>query len=518
MDQETQLIVDRFASLCNISPPEYSLVDKGGDSYLTIHVGQINDVYTSSLAILNGEIEPTSRFANHIFLKSKRPSNWLTSSECQLLQSLLAQSLTIGKSSLDSAFHRKASPFVEDKKRQITNDANHVVYGRRGAGKSTLLLHACNQAKENKLPFAWIAMQQYQGRDDYQVIPQFLYEMIDTIAANYSIHPNLIDNLRQQILSLEAKGQALTLREIKIALPVFARSFVPFVRQHKRFYLFIDDIHLLHATIQPYFLSSLYSFARGNNIFIKITGIENLTNLYNERHQEGLQTPGDAQVIRLDYNLVNPETAYSHIVNVLNGYLTYVGIPSTNSMVSDNKVLERLTWTSAGVPRDALYIFNNSITKALARKRNKVAVTDINMAAAESMIEKERNLSEDAKDQKGLVARAIADIKTFCMREIRANAFLVRIDMDNPKYRLVRKISDLRFIHILHAGITPEKAGEKYEVYLLDYAFYTGFRKAPSVKEVTSAPILPAAKDLRKLERYRYEERIEEPPTNEGED
>jgi len=510
MEQETQSIVDRFASLCNISSPKCSVVDKGGELYLAIHVGQINDVYTSNLAMLTKELEKTSKFANHIFLKPDRPSNWLTSAECQLLQSLLAKSLTIGKGSLDSAFHRKTGHFVEDKKRQITNDANHVVYGRRGAGKSTLVLHACNQAKENELPFAWIAMQQYQGRDDYQVIPQFLYEMVDAIAVNYTIDPNLMDNLRQQILKLEEKGETLTLREIKIALPVFARSFLPFVRKYGRFYLFIDDIHLLQTTLQPDFLSCIYSFARGNNIFIKITGIENLTNLYNEMDQEGLQTPGDAQVIRLDYNLVNPETAFEHIVNVLNGYVTYVGIPSIQSIISDRKVLERLTWTSAGVPRDALYIFNNSITKALAQKRRKVAVTDINMTAAESMIEKERNLSEDAKGQKGPVAQAIADIKTFCMKEIRANAFLVRIDMDSPYYQLIRKISDLRFIHILHAGITPEKAGEKYEVYLLDYAFYTGFRKAPSVKEVISAPVLPAAKDLRKLQRYKYEDRLKE--------
>jgi len=511
MSEEATKMVDKFASLCNISSPQFVVLDKAGEAYLAIYVGRINNVYTDNLAKLIKDPANTE-FQERIFLKTKRPSSWLMSSECQLLQSLLAESLTIGKDSLASPVHRKVAPFVDGKKHQIINDANHVVYGRRGAGKSTLLLHACDRAKENALPFVWIAMQQYQGRDDYQVIPQFLYEMVDTIAMKYNMPPTLLDNLRQQIAKLEDKGDNLSLRTIKIALPVFARSFLPFVHEHGRFYLFIDDIHLLNPKLQPYFLSSIYSFARGNNIFIKLTGIENLTNLYNEADHEGLQTPGDAQVVRLDYNLVNPETAYTHIVSILNGYIKYVGIPSINSMVSDNKVLERLTWTSAGVPRDALYIFNNSVTKALGRKRKKVAVTDINMSAAESMIEKERNLSEDAKQQKGPLGQAIADIKTFCMREIRQNAFLVRIDMDDPKYGLLRKISDLRFIHILHAGITPEKAGEKYEVYLLDYAFYTGFRKAPSVKTVISTPTLPTAKDLRRLPRYKYEDRLDNLP------
>ena len=215
----------------------------------------------------------------------------------------------------------------------------------------------------------------------------------------------------------------------------------------------------------------------------------------------------DAQVIRLDYNLVNPGAAFRHVEKIVGSYAQYVGIPSLSSLAG-KKVVERLVWVSAGVPRDALYIFNNAVTKALAAGRKKVAVTDINMAAADSLTEKERYVSDDVAEDAVLVMGVVNDIKDYCLKEIRSNAFLISLDTSDPRYRMIKKVSDLRFIHVLHPGITPGRAGEKYEAYMLDYAFYTGFRKAPSVKEFVSKQTQLSAKDLRKLERYPYNKRV----------
>ncbi len=503
-----QQIIDRFATACNITYPHHSIVDKAGEKYLAIHVGRINDVYAQELSALRKELRSSDNvFSDRVFLKPKTPRSWLQSTETQLLQRLLAQSLTIGKSSLSSSFHQKFIPFLGGEERRIYSDTNHVVFGRRGAGKSSLVLYACNQAKRDGIPFSWIALQQYRGRDDLQVIPQVLYEITDAIQGEPGAEPERMSRLHSVIHELEAKGARLTKNEINVKLPVFARDLLPFVRKQSHFYLFIDDLHLLHPSIQPYFLSTLYSFSRGNNIHLKITSIENLTTLLNEKNREGLQTPGDAQVIRLDYNLVDPRAAYNHIKEILDRYVQYTGIPGIASLCGKN-MLERLVWVSAGVPRDALYNLNNAITKAIAAKRTSVAVMDVNMAAADSLTEKEQYVSDNVAEDFKLVHTAISDIKEFCLKDIQCNAFLVHIDTSDKKYQLIKKVIDLRFVHVLHPGITPEKAGEKYEALLLDYAFYTGFRKAPSVKEFKSSPEQPLAKELRKLKRYKYEERI----------
>ena len=217
-------------------------------------------------------------------------------------------------------------------------------------------------------------------------------------------------------------------------------------------------------------------------------------------------TPGDAQVIRLGYKLVNPSAALNHIRDIIESYARYVGIPSLSSLAG-KKVFERLVWVSACVPRDALYIFNNAITKAFEAGRKKVAVTDINMAAADSLTEKERYVSYDVEEDSAIVIIVVNDIKDFFLKEVHSNAFLVHLDSADFKYRIINKVSDLRFIHVLHPGITPKKSGKKYEAFMLDYAFYTRFGKAHSVKEFQSKPTLPLAKYLRKLKRYSYHQR-----------
>jgi len=507
MSEDAQAFIREFANICRIVEPCFELVRKGGETYMAINVGAMNPVYTQALSRLSDELADNP-FAVSAFIKPKRPKNWLESPEVQLLQNLLSESLTIGKASLRSDFHSKAIPFLGGQERRITSLTNHIVYGRRGAGKSTLVLHSCFDAQKQNLPFAWIAIQQYRGRQDVLVIPQILSEIVAALRAS-TTHDlaKSVDALQTLVVAMES-NPSLTLSDINIQMPVFARHLLPIVQKYGQIFLFIDDLHLLHPLIQPQLLATLYSFSRGNNIFLKITAIENLTRLYDNRTRAGLETPGDAQVVRLDYNLVRPDDAYEHIVNILESYVTYLGIPSLRTLVRDVKALERLTWVSAGVPRDALYIFNNALSKAIVANRNTVRVTDINMATADSMIEKERNISDDVLEEQELVRKVIQDLKTFCMMEVKCNAFLVHIEPEHPGFQLIRKIADLRFIHILHPGITPERAGEKYAVYLLDYAFYVGFRRAPSVREVVTKPETPPAKELRKLRRYDYQARI----------
>lgn len=500
---------EKFAALCNIPVPRIEVVNKGGQDYLAIYVGSVNDIYADALEQLKADTELTEPFGERIFLRELTPSSWLQSRETQILQRLISESLTVGRSTLESDFHEKFIPFLGGEEGRIYSKANHVVFGRRGAGKSSLVLYACHQARRAGFPFCWVAIQQYRRRQDLQVIPQVLAEIVETLRGERGAESARIDGLMQTVRRLEDRRENLTKAEITQALPIFARDFLPFIKNRGQFYIFIDDLHLLHPTLQPFFLSCLYSFARGNNIYLKITAIENLTRLQNEDEQEGLQTPGDAQIIRLDYNLVDPGRAHEHITGIIDRYVKYVGIPSAQVLCGKG-VAERLTWVSAGVPRDALYIFSNAITKAIAGKRKRIGLVDVNMSAADSLTEKERHVSEDVGDDSANVLKAVEDIKAFCLKEIRTNAFLVHLNPGNKLYQVIKTASDLRFIHVLHPGITPEQAGEKYEALMLDYAFYTGFRKASSVHELRPTPQTTSAKELRKLKRYNYERRLGE--------
>src|SRR6185437_13520199 len=156
--------------------------------------------------------------------------------------------------------------------------------------------------------------------------------------------------------------------------------------------------------------------------------------------------------------------------------------------------------SAAAVPRDALSLFSQAITKSSVRGQKAVTVTAINAAASETIEEKLRDIERDADSQDDAALRDMLDrLKDFCVRKKKVNAFLVKIDSRSSDYNVIQKLIALRFVHILHEGITPHRAGERYIALMLDFRFYIGIRASRNVKLFMDIPKVLAAKDLRKL-------------------
>ena len=212
----------------------------------------------------------------------------------------------------------------------------------------------------------------------------------------------------------------------------------------------------------------------------------------------GLQSPGDAQVISLDLTLVDPEAAEDHLRRILSNFLALVGIENMNEAIAQ-KAFHRLVWANAGVPRDFLQMYARSLEQSARASRRRVELSDANLAIGEFGQQKMADLEQDARNEESEIKKALTAIEEKCLEEEKTNAFLIRNE-STPEYRAVQTLSDLRLLHLLHQTITPHKAGERYEAYMLDYSLFTGFRRRPSIKQM-----LPAdgkqfkASELRKL-------------------
>ena len=224
MNSDAEQVATRFASLCNTTPPPYTIVNKSGQDYLAIQVGRVNEIYASAVERLKSDPQLFTSFGERIFLREARPEAWLVSQECQILQQLISESLTVGRSTLESDFHEKFIPFLGGEERRIYGEANHVVFGRRGAGKSSLVLYACHQARKASFPFHWIAIQQYRRRQDLQVIPQVLAELVEALRGEPDAEASRVENMAKVVRGLEDKAEGVTKEEISRALPVMSSS------------------------------------------------------------------------------------------------------------------------------------------------------------------------------------------------------------------------------------------------------------------------------------------------------
>jgi hypothetical protein len=220
---------------------------------------------------------------------------------------------------------------------------------------------------------------------------------------------------------------------------------------------------------------------------------------YSQKSRQGLQVPGDAQYISLDLTLENPEAAERHLKAILDGFLSAVGYTVSRTVIPDS-AFRRLVWANAGVPRDFLQMFGRSLEHAQRNRRSTVTLSDVNIAIGEFGQQKMDDLEQDARNEAGVLRGALGQIEALCLDDKKVNAFLVRTE-DSRERQIVQVLSDLRMLHLIHQSITPHRAGERFEAYILDYSLFTGFRRRPNIAEMLPKEPQFKASELRALPR-----------------
>ena len=218
---------------------------------------------------------------------------------------------------------------------------------------------------------------------------------------------------------------------------------------------------------------------------------------YSPKTRQGLQVPGDAQYISLDLTLENPEAAETHLRAILEGFLKAVGY-SLNGTVIPDAAFRRLAWANAGVPRDFLQMLGRSLEHAQRNRHSTITLSDVNVAIGEFGQQKMDDLQRDARNEAGVLREMLSKLEKLCLEDNGVNAFLIRSD-DSKERVLVQILSDLRMVHLIHQSITPARAGERFEAFILDYSLFTGFRRRPNVREMVPQELQFKAAELRAL-------------------
>lgn len=499
-DVHAEEIAKTFASHLGQVMPNWVVRNRPDGAFLLFEFAKPHERLFALLESVVAAIPPSNPYKDRVGIvrRAKRPANVVGLPEANILQKELSESLTVDRYSFGDDFRSRYTPSVTNFEQAIIGNANYIVYGRRGSGKSSLLAYAMHHMDDKYLPFSWIALQTYSGRSDDAAIASVLSDVFDELSRQ------LVDGAELGAISVQFQKIAeesvrTAASKIQRLIPKARRLIGMHATRQRPLTIFLDDIHVLEESLQPRLLSAIYSLTRGNNCYIKASGIEQFTNIWDGITRQGLEPPHDTQILKLDHNLTMPDRSEEHIVSILDAHAMYCGLPDIKYL-ADERVLSRLVLVAAAVPRDALGLFSQAITKSLVKGQKAVTITALNAAASEAVEEKLRDISKDTSNEDIESIRSMLDsIRDFCVKQEHLNAFLVKIDNRNNDYQLVQKLIALRFVHVLHEGITPHKAAERYVALMLDYGFYIGVRAATSVRLFPDTPKALLAKDLRKL-------------------
>jgi hypothetical protein len=479
--------------------PDWYIKHRPDGPYLIIELVKPSEEHYKTHNAIVSELPEENVFKERSTVQQRRtaPKQRLLLPETQLLRKNIAETLTIDKNSFNDDFFARYTTSVTALEQQITTKANFVVYGRRGAGKSSLLAYAMHTAIRNGAPYSWLAMQAFARRSDPQVIPAIISAVFYELAKAFPTFGVLEDVIKSFDILSESSGRAI-LSKCDRLIPRARRALGECATQDRTLTIFLDDIHVLDESIQPLVLSYIYSMTRGNNVFIKASGISQLTTLWDSSKLVGLQPQHDAQILNLDLNLTMPDKSRDHIVSILDAHARFCGLPNVRYLAGDD-VLSRLVLVAAGVPRDALSLFSVAISKSTTKSQKLVSITSVNAAASEMVEEKLKDIEKDLGGDLVEIQNLLGEVKKFCVEQKRKNSFLVEIRNSNSRYKLVQKLIALRLVHLLHEGITPHKAGKRFNALMLDFGFYVGIRAARSVDFIPDEPRPLLAKELRSL-------------------
>ena len=478
---------------------EYRIKDRADGPYLIVNVARPVDRLFRVLREAQSHVSAANAFRERAAIEKREsaPPNRLPIPETQLFKATLSESLTVDRYTFSDDFFGRYIRSVFGYEDQIVSAANYIVYGRRGSGKSSLLAYAMHRCKQQGVPYVWVDMQAYADRADSSVAADVLVEVASQLEP-YSPNPSEMQAVQRALQDLKSRPDGEAERLLLRLLPRLKTAIAEIASSKGNISLFIDDLHVVAQDAQPRLLARLYAVSRGNRCYLKMSGIEQFSRPWDSKKNLGLQPPHDAQVLKLDYNLTMPDKSRDHIQSILDAHAKFCGLPDV-AYISGQGVLSRLVWVAAAVPRDALNLFAQAITRATAQNQRRVSITSVNAAASEMAEQKMRDMQQDARGEEARTHGILDEIKKFCVTEKRKNAFLLEIKNEDPIFRLIQELIALRFVHVLHEGITPHEAGRRYQALMLDYGFYVGIRAAKSVDLFQKEPKTPTAQELRKL-------------------
>jgi Cdc6-like AAA superfamily ATPase len=490
-------VLYQFKKLTRFTHVDYELKERSEGDYLIIYLGNPTNRFFSLLQQGLDELSEENPYKQRTTIKKRTssPNNRLQLPETQFLRTILSESLTATQHSFTDDFFTRYIRSVSGDEEQIVSQSNHIVYGRRGAGKSSLLAYLMHNLRQTSSPYAWVNMQTYNGRSDIGAVAEVVIDITNQLQ-NYIPTPSDFQVFLSNLETILGQDEEEGTRYLDRMIPRIRRAFGKIASQYGSMFIFLDDIHVVSETIQPILLDKLYSICRGNQVFLKISGIEQFAKLRDSSSRQGLETPGDIQVIRLDNNLTMPDKSKRHIQEILNSHAIYCGLPSVDYICGDG-VIDRLVWASAGVPRDALYLFSQSISESSVKDQKRVSVSSVNTSASEMTHEKLKDIRIDASGKYEEINNLLDTIRQFCVTEQGKNVFLVEIQNENATFHKIEELIALRLLHILHSGITPREVGRRYMALMLDYGFYVGIRTTRSITLFSQEPKPVLAKDLR---------------------
>ena len=352
LDSATKQATSIFAGALGVVDVPTKIDEIGNKVFLKFIVGRKAPIYDNALRITTRQIPEENPFRGLINLMYQPSGKFPQSLESSVLQNIITrETRQVVQRAIQSPLLLSSVAFQNQEDQKLIQPATHLIVGRRGVGKSTLIRRAVELLENAKQLCIVIDMQAFSETHGEaltrEVLSAFASRLAKHVEAAAPLPKKQFPTHKLKAFSEEILSDEKLLAR---AIPELHRLVAESTdAAGVDVFLFVDDFHLLDDASQPELLHVLHAILKGACGWLKVAGLLTRLNAYDSTTRKGLQVPGDAQLISLDFTLVDPEAAESHLKTILERFLSVVGVESFAQTI-DEGALRRLVWANAGVP------------------------------------------------------------------------------------------------------------------------------------------------------------------------
>lgn len=138
----------------------------------------------------------------------------------------------------------------------------------------------------------------------------------------------------------------------------------------------------------------------------------------------------------------------------------------------DVSTLKFLVIATGGIPRDFMTSFCEAVRISKRDGKERIGKDQIYEVIKNLKTDKDNNIEVDSELPTDKIECAIEVINTEIIRNMRTNVILYPVEKAEQHEKLLRNLTNLRYLHLIKSKMTSEKTKQECRAYLIDMTFY----------------------------------------------
>ena len=240
--------------------------------------------------------------------------------------------------------------------------------------------------------------------------------------------------------------------------------------------VYLDDFYQIPKEEQPYIIQyfhDIYKATKSNVFCFKVVTLPSALKI-NHDNEVVFSIKDDFSSVYLDYDLSNLEKVQEHLLEILIALDHTIGlsIQDVKSLFTNDYTLKFLVIATGGIPRDFMTAFCEAVRISKRDAKERIGKDQIYEVIKNLKNDKDNNIEVDSELPTEKIEYAIESINAQIIRNMRTNVILYPIDKAEQHEKILRNLTNLRYLHLIKSKMTSEKTKQECRAYLIDMTFY----------------------------------------------